>query len=83
MIKDQTFTILNEKNEYTRQFLQKISGSAIGLSILPASLAAACSSATETRTEGTVLKVAILGLGSYANRVAEAMVTCKRAKLPD
>jgi predicted dehydrogenase len=28
-----------------------------------------------------MLRVAIMGLGSYANRVAEAMVACKRAKL--
>ena len=70
-----------KKMNTRRQFLRKISGSAIGLSILPASLAASCTSATETRAEGPVLKVAILGLGSYANRVAEAMVTCKRAKL--
>jgi predicted dehydrogenase len=64
-----------------RQFLQKISGSAIGLSILPGSLAIACTSAPQTIADGAVLKVAILGLGNYATRVAEAMVTCKRAKL--
>lgn len=32
-------------------------------------------------TEGPVLRVAICGLGSYANRVAEAMRDCKRAKV--
>lgn len=31
--------------------------------------------------EGPVLRVAIMGLGSYGNRVAEAMRTCKKAKL--
>jgi predicted dehydrogenase len=32
-------------------------------------------------TEGPVLRVAIMGLGSYGTRVAEAMQQCKRAKL--
>ena len=31
--------------------------------------------------EDKVLRVAIMGLGSYGNRVAEAMINCKRAKL--
>src|SRR5215207_2971287 len=31
--------------------------------------------------EGPVLRVAIMGLGSYGTRVAEAMKDCKRAKL--
>ena len=33
------------------------------------------------KKEDKVLRVAIMGLGSYGNRVAEAMVNCKRAKL--
>ena len=36
---------------------------------------------TTNLTEGPVLRVAIMGLGSYGTRVAEAMQTCKRAKL--
>ena len=32
-------------------------------------------------SEGPVLRVAIMGLGSYGTRVAEAMKTCTRAKL--
>src|SRR5690606_24478526 len=31
--------------------------------------------------EGPVLNVAIMGLGSYGNRVAEAMQSCKKAKI--
>ena len=31
--------------------------------------------------DGPVLRVAIMGLGSYGTRVAEAMRTCKKAKL--
>jgi predicted dehydrogenase len=34
-----------------------------------------------TIPQGPVLKVAIMGLGSYGTRVAEAMLSCKRAKL--
>src|ERR1700694_4987814 len=64
-----------------REFLQKISGSAIGLSILPAPMVAACSSLPGEVYDGPVLRVAILGLGNYATRVAEAMVSCKKAKL--
>lgn len=60
-----------------RQFLQKISGSAIALSVLPEVMQAM----PLEHYEGPVLRVAILGLGGYATRVAEAMRTCKRAKL--
>src|SRR5690606_7537351 len=31
--------------------------------------------------QGPVLRVAIMGLGGYATRVAEAMQSCKRAKI--
>ena len=31
--------------------------------------------------DGPVLRVAIMGLGSYGNRVAEAMQACQKAKL--
>jgi predicted dehydrogenase len=64
-----------------REFLQKISGSAIALSILPGQLSAASASIPGEIYEGPVLRVAILGLGNYAERVAEAMVSCRKAKL--
>jgi predicted dehydrogenase len=74
-----------------RDFLQKLAGSAIALSILPGDLLASCNSAatgsaaagsaTAGAYDGPVLRVAIMGLGSYGTRVAEAMQTCKRAKL--
>lgn len=64
-----------------RDFLQKISGSAIGISLLPSMVSATTLALPEARNEGPVLKVAILGLGGYATRVAEAMLLCKRAKL--
>ncbi len=64
-----------------RKFLQKITGSAVGLSLLPGQFTKAATSLAGTMHDGPVLKVAILGLGSYATRVAEAMVDCKKAKL--
>ncbi|HMC87670.1 MAG TPA: Gfo/Idh/MocA family oxidoreductase, partial [Chitinophagaceae bacterium] len=64
-----------------REFLQKISGSAIGLSLLPTLVSAAATALPGEVYDGPVLRVAILGLGGYATRVAEAMVYCKRAKL--
>jgi hypothetical protein len=64
-----------------REFLQKLSGSAIGLSLLPGHLPAACTGIPGEAYDGPVLRVAIMGLGGYGTRVAEAMVSCKRAKL--
>jgi predicted dehydrogenase len=62
-----------------RNFLEKVSVSAVGLPLLysPAQLFA---NSLEPY-EGPILKVAIMGLGSYGTRVGEAMQSCKRAKL--
>ncbi|WP_343744921.1 Gfo/Idh/MocA family oxidoreductase [Chitinophaga sp.] len=59
-----------------RNFLQQVAAAtmAIPLSSL-ASLAAV------PHREGQVLRVALMGLGGYANRVAEAMQSCTKAKL--
>jgi predicted dehydrogenase len=62
-----------------RDFLQKMAASAIGFTFLPK--LGAFSKVPGPVTEGPVLKVAIMGLGNYATRVAEAMPSCKRAKL--
>ncbi|RDC62749.1 Gfo/Idh/MocA family protein [Adhaeribacter pallidiroseus] len=65
-----------------RDFLQKLTLSAITLPLLPGSLKPL--NLPEENPEpyqGKVLRVAILGLGSYGTRVADAMQTCKRAKL--
>jgi predicted dehydrogenase len=69
-----------------RTFLQKMTGSAAAFSLSPAILSAAALSATTssarcTTADGPVLRVAILGLGSYGTRVAEAMQACTKAKL--
>src|SRR5271169_1836205 len=63
-----------------RQFLQKISGSALAVSLMPLSSLASCA-ATPGRQAGPGLRVAILGLGSYGTRVADAMQSCTKAKL--
>ena len=74
-----------------RDFLQKLAGSAIAVSFLPGFSYAGCAAPVAgdgpaaaggiTAADGPVLRVAIMGLGSYGTRVAEAMQTCKRAKL--
>lgn len=62
-----------------RDFLQKLSVSAVSLPFIysPTNLFAA----SGDPYDGPILKVAIMGLGSYGTRVAEAMQSCKRAKL--
>ncbi len=59
-----------------RKFLQTLSA---GL-VLPAFVTRTQAMKNDTKT-GEVLRVAIMGLGSYGTRVAEAMVDCKRARL--
>jgi predicted dehydrogenase len=60
-----------------RDFLHKA-----GLSTLAMTLPFADSiGSVDVGREDKVLRVAIMGLGSYGTRVAEAMKTCKRAKL--
>jgi predicted dehydrogenase len=56
-----------------RDFIQKLTASAIAMTILPRY--------TFANDDGPVLRVAIMGLGGYASRVAEAMQACKNAKL--
>jgi len=62
-----------------RNFIEKLTVSAIGLPLItnPSNLFAA----SEGPYQGRILNVAIMGLGSYGTRVAEAMKDCKKAKL--
>lgn len=62
-----------------RKFIEDIAVSSLGVSILgnPTRLFAA----PKIKYEGPMLRVAIMGLGSYGTRVAEAMLDCKKAKL--
>ena len=63
-----------------RDFLQKLTGSALVLSAAPGTLIAGCNN-SPSAYNGQVLRVAILGLGSYGTRVADAMQSCQKAKL--
>jgi predicted dehydrogenase len=64
-----------------RDFLQKMAASALGLSFLPELLSARATSPRQQPNEGPLLRVAIMGLGNYGTRVAEAMQSCQRARL--
>ncbi len=64
-----------------RNFLQKITASAFGIPVLTAMNERPSGILNEVPYEGPMLKVAILGLGSYGNRVAEAMQSCSMAKV--
>ncbi len=63
-----------------RDFLQKLTASIVALPAVPAAAAASVKT-FERPYDGPVLRVALMGLGSYATRVAEAMQSCKMAKL--
>jgi len=64
-----------------RDFLQKLGITALALHLAPVSAWAATKDNKNEAYDGPVLRVAIMGLGSYGNRVAEAMKACKKAKL--
>lgn len=64
-----------------RDFLQKLTTSAVALPFLPLYGSSEQLAFYDQLYKGPVLRVAIMGLGSYGTRVAEAMQTCKRAKL--
>ncbi|MCW3111884.1 MAG: gfo/Idh/MocA family oxidoreductase [Segetibacter sp.] len=59
-----------------RDFLQKITAASVVVPFLSKT-----AEAKAEKYQGPVLRVAILGLGSYGSRVADAMQTCKKAKL--
>jgi predicted dehydrogenase len=63
-----------------RQFIQQLSAPLLVLPFLPRNRTAGTPTLNNA-AEGPVLRVAIMGLGGYGTRVAEAMQGCKRAKL--
>ena len=63
-----------------RDFLQKITASTLAASFIP-SLSFGKTNPKEEPYQGPILRVAILGLGSYGTRVADAMQSCTAAKL--
>jgi predicted dehydrogenase len=62
-----------------RDFLQKLTASTIAFPILKQFTSEKTSN--KASYDGTPLRVAIMGLGSYGTRVADAMKDCKMAKL--
>ena len=64
-----------------RKFLQTITASAVALPVLRQFNMENEKNRYAQRYDGPMLRVAIMGLGGYGNRVAEAMVSCTMAKL--
>ncbi len=64
-----------------RDFLQKITASALAFPIISSVQGKDRHLIANPPFEGTPLRVAIMGLGSYGKRVAEAMRACTMAKL--
>ncbi len=64
-----------------RDFLQKLTFPFLAMPVLNLYSAASCNAAPGSSPGGPVLRVAIMGLGGYGTRVAEAMQSCTRAKL--
>ena len=62
-----------------RDFLKKLAVSTVGLPVLGYS--GNLEHYFSTFENATQLRVAIMGLGNYGTRVANAMESCKRAKL--
>lgn len=63
-----------------RDFLQKLAAPLAAIPFLPKGQLAVNNILNESY-QGPILRVAIMGLGSYGTRVAEAMKDCKKAKL--
>jgi predicted dehydrogenase len=64
-----------------RDFLQKLGVSTIALQLAGGNLWAKGEAVKQEPYDGPVLRVAIMGLGSYGTRVAGAMQSCTKAKL--
>ncbi|KAA2239872.1 Gfo/Idh/MocA family oxidoreductase [Chitinophaga agrisoli] len=63
-----------------RIFLQKLAAASVAVPFLPLYKSFG-NPVVDKPQDGKILRVAICGLGGYGTRVAEAMQTCKRAKL--
>lgn len=64
-----------------RNFLQKLGATALALQLAPLTGWSNDSHVNHETYDGPILRVAIMGLGSYGTRVAEAMQACTKAKL--
>ncbi|MFB2118916.1 Gfo/Idh/MocA family protein [Parapedobacter sp. 2B3] len=64
-----------------RDFLQKLAASAAALPFLSAHHAFGNTELPHATAQDPTLRVALMGLGGYASRVAEAIQSCKRTKI--
>lgn len=64
-----------------RDFLYTITASAFAIPAIPAKYSQISYERVPPEHQPGILRVAIMGLGSYGTRVAEAMQECKRAKI--
>lgn len=64
-----------------RDFLQKFTLSALALPLLSFTDSESIAKFYQQTYDGPVLRVAIMGLGSYGSRVAEAIQSCKMVKV--
>jgi predicted dehydrogenase len=64
-----------------RDFLQKLTASALAIPFLNQFDDEKNKTVYSSRYDGPTLRVAIMGLGSYGTRVADAMQSCTKAKL--
>ncbi|HEV8282778.1 MAG TPA: Gfo/Idh/MocA family oxidoreductase [Chitinophagaceae bacterium] len=64
-----------------REFLQKLAATAIALPLSPYIGSTTEENSYKKIYDAPMLRVAIMGLGSYGTRVAEAMQSCTKAKL--
>lgn len=64
-----------------RAFLQKLAASGLALPIISSVKGMSSTTISAEPYQGPVLRVAICGLGSYGERVADAMQACTMAKL--
>src|SRR6186713_3428542 len=76
-------SLINQKNMNSRRkFLQNITASVIAIPFLSKNVYLESFKDLNDRSyDGPVLRVAIMGLGSYGTRVADAMKDCTKAKL--
>lgn len=77
----QFFTYKRTFMSSRRHFLHNIAVVAATLPLLDCKDSKNSNAAYTPSTKGPALRVALMGLGSYATRVADAMKDCKRAKL--
>src|SRR6187549_2561424 len=66
-----------------RDFLQKLAAAGLALPVISSMANSSSTSRLPSSLpyHGPILKVAIMGLGGYGSRVAEAMQDCKKAKI--